>query len=995
MADAVRFPNLVPPLLATLLATAPAHAQIVTDGTLGPKVSLSGSTVDIGAQLGTQRGDNLFHSFEKFGIATGQTATFTGPDTVKNVISRVTGGEISTIDGTLASRVGQADLYFLNPAGVVFGPNVRLDVPGSFHVSTAHEMRFADGARFSALDKTGSGLTVAAPEAFGFLGRPPGRISVDQSALEVKPGKVLSLVGSDVDIVGGPTESLKAPNGAARISAITSAGSFNALDGTTRATSFGEVRLAGGARIDVSGNGAGNIKIRSGKLTVDDAALMANNTGENDAGTGIDIQTTFFDARNGLIGSEAWGTGKGAPISIHAGTMFLQEGSSVASSGNDQGGAGGISVTAGDLSIIGTGTTFSTLLESNLSATATGTADPIEVVSERLTIRDGGAIRSRASGARDAAAVHLTVGNLFMSGDVARGARSRIVSESLPEATGSTGPVTVSATEALSLQNIGQIASRTEGSGSAGQVTVHADTLSISGGSADVFTGIVSQAAEGATGKAGAVKISARRIDLQGTFAQISSNTLGGAAAGNVEVEAGQLSIKGDKGVSGTVTGVTSDALEGSTAGGGNVSVKAHDIDIRDSGEIGSRTFARGDAGTVTIQADRLLIQGGGGEFRTGISSSVEPGAGGKGGSMSVQVAGDLELRNGAAITSQTSGGGNAGAVKVTAGRLLVFGNGDIWSQISSQSFPDASGTGGAGGSIDIHADTVILSNSGYIITQSNTPKRAGDITIEAHDSLEINNPVPFVRTVDDDGTPFIENTSGVFSSAVFGTRAGDIQISAGDRLTLNNGYITSLATRGEGGRITVKAGRLIDAHDSVFESSVLGSQLGSDAGDISIDSTLLILDNSHIKANAVGGNGGNVRIIADTIIQSPGSSIEATSERAISGTISITAPNVDVAGSLLVLPETFFDASSQLREACANQGGRPTSSLVVGGQGGLPPDPAGPLSASLSGLSSAHRADQVPNHAATLLLGLSPEASSMAGMPYPVLGAPRTPCRG
>src|SRR3954452_7148176 len=193
MADAVRFPNLVSPLLATLLAAAPAHAQIVTDGTLGPKVSLSGSTVDIGAQLGTQRGDNLFHSFEKFGIAAGQTATFTGPDTVKNVISRVTGGEISTIDGTLASRVGQADLYFLNPAGVMFGPNARLDVPGSFHVSTAHELRFADGARFSALDKTGSGLTVAPPEAFGFLDRPSGRIAVDHSQLELKPGKTFSL----------------------------------------------------------------------------------------------------------------------------------------------------------------------------------------------------------------------------------------------------------------------------------------------------------------------------------------------------------------------------------------------------------------------------------------------------------------------------------------------------------------------------------------------------------------------------------------------------------------------------------------------------------------------------------------------------------------------------------------------------------------------------------------------------------------------------------
>src|SRR4051794_19215377 len=190
------------PLLAALLVAAPVQAQIVTDGSVGPKVSLHGGQIEIGANLGTRTGDNLFHSFERFGIATGQTATFTGPGDIRNVISRVTGGEISNIDGTLASRVGQADLYFLNPAGVMFGPNARLDVPGSFHVSTAHELRFADGVSFSALDKTGSGLTVAAPEAFEFLDRPPTKLVVDKSQLQLKSGKVLSLVGGDVDIVG-------------------------------------------------------------------------------------------------------------------------------------------------------------------------------------------------------------------------------------------------------------------------------------------------------------------------------------------------------------------------------------------------------------------------------------------------------------------------------------------------------------------------------------------------------------------------------------------------------------------------------------------------------------------------------------------------------------------------------------------------------------------------------------------------------------------------
>src|SRR3954464_10213615 len=134
-----------------------------------PQVSLTGSQVEIGANLGTRTGDNLFHSFEKFGIATGQSVTFTGPGTIRNVISRVTGGEVSNIDGTLRSTVGQADLYFLNPAGVIFGPNDQLDEPDSVHSSPAHELRLANGERFSALDKTGSGLTVAAPEAFGFL----------------------------------------------------------------------------------------------------------------------------------------------------------------------------------------------------------------------------------------------------------------------------------------------------------------------------------------------------------------------------------------------------------------------------------------------------------------------------------------------------------------------------------------------------------------------------------------------------------------------------------------------------------------------------------------------------------------------------------------------------------------------------------------------------------------------------------------------------------
>src|SRR4029453_6794899 len=92
IADAFRFRRISPPLFAALLAAGTVQAQIVTDGSFGPKVNLSGGEIEIGADLGTRRGDNLFHSFEKYGIATGQTATFTGPGASRNGYSRATGG---------------------------------------------------------------------------------------------------------------------------------------------------------------------------------------------------------------------------------------------------------------------------------------------------------------------------------------------------------------------------------------------------------------------------------------------------------------------------------------------------------------------------------------------------------------------------------------------------------------------------------------------------------------------------------------------------------------------------------------------------------------------------------------------------------------------------------------------------------------------------------------------------------------------------------------
>src|SRR5712691_765261 len=197
-----------------LLSSVPtiSQAQITLDGSLGPRGALTGPNYVIPAAVGQIRGPNLFHSFDQFNLRLlqGESATFTGPNTITNILSRVTGGSPSIIDGLLRSQIPGAHLYLFNPSGVVFGPNASLDVSGSFHVSTADYLRLADGARFSAHLSDTSTLSMAPPAAFGFLGPTTAAISMQSSVLHVPAGQTMSVIGGDIAITGG---TLVAPSG--------------------------------------------------------------------------------------------------------------------------------------------------------------------------------------------------------------------------------------------------------------------------------------------------------------------------------------------------------------------------------------------------------------------------------------------------------------------------------------------------------------------------------------------------------------------------------------------------------------------------------------------------------------------------------------------------------------------------------------------------------------------------------------------------------------
>ncbi len=203
-----------------------SHADITTDGTVGPAQTLvpggtTGQDYTIPADLGTQKGSNLFHSFGQFNVDTGERATFTGPSDIQNIINRVTGGNASRIDGMLTCDITGANLWLLNPFGILFGPNASLDTSGSFHASTADYLKLSDGGVFYTDPSKTSSLTTAPPSAFGFLSAGPADIDIMGSFLKVGNGESLSMVGGDIRIESGH---LVAPGGRVILAGLASPG---------------------------------------------------------------------------------------------------------------------------------------------------------------------------------------------------------------------------------------------------------------------------------------------------------------------------------------------------------------------------------------------------------------------------------------------------------------------------------------------------------------------------------------------------------------------------------------------------------------------------------------------------------------------------------------------------------------------------------------------------------------------------------------------------
>src|SRR5438094_7240821 len=192
-----------------MLGAHPLLGGVVLDGSFGTRGPLPGPNFMITANLGRLVNTNLFQSFSQFNLNSSQSATFTGPSNVHNILARVTSGSPSSIDGTIRSDIPGANLFFMNPAGVLFGQHAQLNVSGSFAVTTANYLKLVGVGRFNANLGGGDVLTSAPVSAFGFLKAPVG-VSITGSntvdafgsivpgqSLTVAPQKSFSIVAGD------------------------------------------------------------------------------------------------------------------------------------------------------------------------------------------------------------------------------------------------------------------------------------------------------------------------------------------------------------------------------------------------------------------------------------------------------------------------------------------------------------------------------------------------------------------------------------------------------------------------------------------------------------------------------------------------------------------------------------------------------------------------------------------------------------------------------
>jgi filamentous hemagglutinin family protein len=952
-----------------------AIAQVTPDGTVNTQVTPNGNVSEITG--GEARGGNLFHSFQDFSVPTGNEAAFLNADTISNILSRVTGGNISNIDG-LISTSGSANLFLINPAGIIFGENASLDVGGSFYASSASSILFEDG-EFSATDlATTPVLTINAPIGLGFRDQPGDIVNrsfalnsaLELVGLEVAPGNNLALIGGNINFEAGEAT---ASGGNITLGGLSQAGTVGFNQGNfsfPEEVTKSNITLSNAADVDVSGTGGGNITINAQNLS-----LAAGEFGGSFLRSGIISDSTSADAQAGNITIDATGainlsgtsvifnqvasggTGDAGNININTNSLSLLDGSQITAGVFGQGNAGRVSINASE-NITFQGADSDGLpsgVINNVESGSVGNAGNIEITAANLNLIGGGRVTSNAEGQGNAGLVDITATeDLTFDGEDSQGDASGVFSQVSSTGIGNAAGITIS-TSNLTLTNGGQVDASTLGQGNAGAVNINATgDLTFDGEDSAGFTsGVISLVNPGAVGNAGGITISTANLNLK-NGGVVDASTFGKGNAGAVNITAtGDLTFDGENS-EGFSSGVFSQVNSTGIGNAAGVTISTTNLNLNNGGKVSASTLGQGSAGGVTISTVNLNLTGGGsvsantlgqgdagsvdiiategiiasGEdpegFPSGITSLVDTGAVGNAGGITISTS-NLTLTNGGRVEASAFGQGNAEAVNITA-TDSIFISGSI-ERFRSGISANALIENGNGGDVNITTNQLTIADGGAIEAtnfdslEQDTPGIGlpGNIFIEAN-NLDLSN----------NGRIEAATQSATGASGVI-----DLQVA--ENITLqSNSFISAQAfNNANGGNLTIDARFIIAYPSNGTGNDFVATADAGMGGNIDLNVEQIFGLQS---ANAIDRN--------NNFINNNTNDIDASSNiEGLEGSVNINTSGVNPVQGATELPTNVVELEQTTQQTCqANRETTAKNTLTVRGKGGIPTPPDQPL---------------------------------------------------
>jgi filamentous hemagglutinin family protein len=590
-----------------------ALGQISPDGTLQTQVEANPQEIKITG--GTQVGKNLFHSFNEFSPM-GSAAYFDNSITIENIISRVTGGKVSLIDGLIKAN-GTANLFIINPMGFVFGPKAKLDLGGSFIASSASSIKFADGHEFGVNHPESSLLTVAVPVGLQFGQTPPGSIinrsqsfplnpynlNFDKQpftpiGLQVKSDKTFALIGGNVTLDNG---NLTAFAGKIELGSVAE-NSYVSLTPIEKGWQFGyqgvqnflDVLLTQQSIIDASGNG-GSVQIQGRHITLSERAQIAL-IPINDIRTGDLIingsKSVELSGPENNQSSEPNPTGlfvfgnkiDGGSVVINTQKFSLRDGALIAVQTDGVGKGGNILINASESAIImGTGSVEPSLL---LTATArAGKGGNIIIDTKYLILRDGGQISADTLGEGQGGIISINAQNTV-----------EVIGQGIIPSDGLINPSLISASSGYRQLNI-------SGLGDGGSINIKTDKLIVRDGAQITVESFQTEDFDPKSGAAGIITVKANSIllDNQSQLNAIAENNNGNGGEINLTAS-DRIELRNNSSITAEVNS------QGGLGNGGNIKIDTPFIIAvsRENSDIVADA-KQGNGGNINITASGLF----------------------------------------------------------------------------------------------------------------------------------------------------------------------------------------------------------------------------------------------------------------------------------------------------------------------------------------------------------------------------------------------------